>query len=415
MSCSILHGMKKRYCSHLLNELLELFPCVALIGVRQCGKTTLLNQLPDSWKILDLEKASDFDLVNHDPDLFLRLNPDKVALDESQLLPALFPALRVAIDSKRNTSGRYIITGSSSPELIKSIAESLAGRIAIIELAPLTISEAYELQQPAFYKLISKRCSLKDLLTLTPEKTIQDISQYWLHGGYPEPWVKNKPRFRKLWLQNYLQTYIERDILRLFPNLNREKYRLFIQMLGQISGNIINYSNVARTLGISQPTAREYFQIAHSTFVWRHIPAYEKNVTKRIIKHPKGYLRDTGLLHFILHLQNIDMLLTHPQMGASWESMVIENILRELNSLGVHYDYYHYRTGAGAEIDLILEGEFGLLPIEIKDNQRINQRSLRALKDFIEEHNCDYGIVINNNEQARQYDDNIIGIPFACL
>ena len=415
MPCSILHGMKKRYCSHLLNELLELFPCVALIGVRQCGKTTLLNQLPDSWKILDLEKASDFDLVNHDPDLFLRLNPDKVALDESQLLPALFPALRVAIDSKRNTSGRYIITGSSSPELIKSISESLAGRIAIIELAPLTISEAYELQQPAFYKLISKRCSLKDLLTLTPEKTIQDISQYWLHGGYPEPWVKNKPRFRKLWLQNYLQTYIERDILRLFPNLNREKYRLFIQMLGQISGNIINYSNVARTLGISQPTAREYFQIAHSTFVWRHIPAYEKNVTKRIIKHPKGYLRDTGLLHFILHLQNIDMLLTHPQMGASWESMVIENILRELNSLGVHYDYYHYRTGAGAEIDLILEGEFGLLPIEIKYNQRINQRSLRALKDFIEEHNCDYGIVINNNEQARQYDDNIIGIPFACL
>ncbi len=407
--------MKKRYCSHLLNELLELFPCVALIGVRQCGKTTLLNQLPDNWKILDLEKASDFDLVNHDPDLFLRLNPDKVALDESQLLPALFPALRVAIDSKRNTSGRYIITGSSSPELIKSIAESLAGRIAIIELAPLTISEAYELQQPAFYKLISKRCSLKDLLTLTPEKTIQDISQYWLHGGYPEPWVKNKPRFRKLWLQNYLQTYIERDILRLFPNLNREKYRLFIQMLGQISGNIINYSNVARTLGISQPTAREYFQIAHSTFVWRHIPAYEKNVTKRIIKHPKGYLRDTGLLHFILHLQNIDMLLTHPQMGASWESMVIENILRELNSLGVHYDYYHYRTGAGAEIDLILEGEFGLLPIEIKYNQRINQRSLRALKDFIEEHNCDYGIVINNNEQVRQYDDNIIGIPFACL
>ena len=95
--------------------------------------------------------------------------------------------------------------------------------------------------------------------------------------------------------------------------------------------------------------------------------------------------------------------------------MVIENILRELNSLGVHYDYYHYRTGAGAEIDLILEGEFGLLPIEIKYNQRINQRSLRALKDFIEEHNCDYGIVINNNEQVRQYDDNIIGIPFACL
>ncbi len=407
--------MKKRYYRKLVDELLQLFPCVALIGVRQCGKTTLLNQLSSNWKILDLEKASDFDLVNHDPDLFLRLHPDKVVLDESQLLPALFPALRVAIDSNRNTPGRYIITGSSSPELIKSIAESLAGRIAVIELAPLTINEAFELQQPAFYPLISEQCSLNDLLALTPNKTIQDISNYWLHGGYPEPWEKNMPRFRKLWLQNYLQTYIERDILRLFPSLNREKYRLFIQMLGQTSGNIINYSNVARTLGISQPTAREYFQIAHHTFVWRHIPAYEKNVTKRIIKHPKGYLRDTGLLHFILHLQNMDMLLTHPQMGASWESLVIETILRELNSLGVHYDYYHYRTGAGAEIDLILEGEFGLLPIEIKYSQKINQRNLRALKDFIEEHNCNYGIVINNDEQVRRYDDKIIGIPFACI
>ncbi|VAW60727.1 hypothetical protein MNBD_GAMMA11-1861 [hydrothermal vent metagenome] len=366
-------------------------------------------------KILDLEKNSDYDLVTSDPDLFLRLNPNKVALDESQLLPPLFSALRVAIDSNRHVSGRYIITGPSSPELIKSISESLAGRVAIIEVAPLSIGEAYEQPSNDFYRLISERCSLNELLSLKVDKSLDEISYYWLHGGYPEPWVKNNPRFRKLWLQNYLHTYIERDIIRLFPGLNREKYRLFIQILGHLSGNIINYSDVARTLGISQPTVREYFQIAHGTFIWRHIPAYEKNVTKRIIKHPKGYIRDTGLLHFILHLNDLDMLLSHPQMGHSWESMVIENLLRELNCLGVHYDYYHYRTGGGAEIDLILEGEFGLLPIEIKYNQRTNQRNLRALRDFIEEHNCPYGIVINNDEQVRQYDEKIIGIPFACL
>jgi len=366
-------------------------------------------------KILDLEKNSDYDLVTSDPDLFLRLNPNKVALDESQLLPPLFSALRVAIDSNRHVSGRYIITGPSSPELIKSISESLAGRVAIIEVAPLSIGEAYEQPSNDFYRLISERCSLNELLSLSVDKNLDEISNYWLHGGYPEPWVKNNPRFRKLWLQNYLHTYIERDIIRLFPGLNREKYRLFIQMLGHLSGNIINYSDVARTLGISQPTVREYFQIAHGTFIWRHIPAYEKNVTKRIIKHPKGYIRDTGLLHFILHLNDLDMLLSHPQMGHSWESMVIENLLRELNCLGVHCDYYHYRTGGGAEIDLILEGEFGLLPIEIKYNQRTNQRNLRALRDFIEEHNCPYGIVINNDEQVRQYDEKIIGIPFACL
>lgn len=407
--------MKQRHYTRLLNELLELFPCVALIGVRQCGKTTLLQQLPDNWKVLDMEKASDYELVARDPDLFLRLNPNKLALDESQLLPPLFSALRVAIDSNRDSVGRYIITGSSSPELIKSISESLAGRVAIIEIAPLSISEAFEQPQPEFYSSISKKCDINSLLDLTPNNSLNNINLFWLHGGYPEPWIKNTLRFRKLWLQNYIQTYIERDIIRLFPNLNREKYKMFIQMLGHLSGDIINYSNVARTLGISQPTAREYFRIAHGTFIWRHIPAYEKNATKRIVKHPKGYLRDTGLLHFMLHLGDLNMLMTHPQMGHSWESMVIENILRELNSLGVHFDYYHYRTSAGAEIDLILEGEFGLLPIEIKYNQRVNQRSLRALRDFVEEHNCPYGIVINNDEQVRQYDDKIVGIPFACL
>ena len=132
---------------------------------------------------------------------------------------------------------------------------------------------------------------------------------------------------------------------------------VFIQMLGNLSGNIINYSDVARVLGVSQPTVREYFHIAHGTFIWRHIPPYEKNAAKRIVKHPKGYLRDSGILHFLLHLDNFDALSAHPQMGHSWESMVIENLLQGLNARGAAYDCYYYRTGAGAEIDLILEGE----------------------------------------------------------
>jgi predicted AAA+ superfamily ATPase len=137
-----------------------------------------------------------------------------------------------------------------------------------------------------------------------------------------------------------------RDILQLFPALNRQKYQLFLQMLSNLSGTIINYSQIARALGVSQPTAREYFHIAHGTFIWRHIPPYEKNPTKRVVKHPKGYMRDSGLLHFLLHLNSLDDLLTHPQMGHSWESMVVENLLRGLNAQGIAYEYYHYRTGA---------------------------------------------------------------------
>jgi len=405
----------KRHALPLLNELLGLFPCVAIVGVRQCGKTTLLKEMLPGWKILDLEKLADLDAAGRDPDLFLRLNPRQVAIDECQLLPAMFAALRVAIDSQRGEPGRFVITGSSSPELLSSISESLAGRIAIIEMGPLALAEAYELQPSLLYRLIEDRAPLARFLELVPRVRLDQISDYWMQGGYPEPWVKGQPRFRKLWLQNYLKTYLDRDLPRLFPALDRHKFRLFVQMLAQLSGSIINYSEVARTLGVSQPTARDYFHIAHGTFLWRHLPAYEKDAGKRVVKHPKGYLRDSGLLHYLLHLRDQDDLMAHPRMGQSWESMVIETLLRGMASAGADVHAYHYRTGAGAEIDLVLEGEFGVLPVEIKHGGRVDTRSLRALRDFVTERGCRYGIVISNDEAVRQLDDQLIGLPFSVL
>lgn len=409
----------KRHALPLLHELLGLFPCVAIVGVRQCGKTTLLKELLPGWKILDLEKLADLDAVARDPDLFLRLNPGRVAIDECQLLPALFPALRVAVDDHREEPGRFVITGSSSPELLGAVAESLAGRIALIEMGPFSLAEAYELPPSPLYRLIAERAPIDTLagpLTqLKPRLSLDQIGDFWMQGGYPEPWLKGQPRFRKLWMQNYLQTYLDRDLPRLFPQLDRQKFRLFVQMLAQLSGSIINYSEVARALGVSQPTARDYFHIAHGTFLWRHLPAYEKDATKRVVKHPKGYLRDSGLLHYLLHLRDREDLLAHPRMGQSWESMVIETLLRGLSAEGVDYRAYHYRTGAGAEIDLVLEGEFGLLPIEIKHTGHVDTRSLRALRDFVNERGCRYGIVINNDEAPRRLDENLIGLPCAVL
>ncbi|MGB1110681.1 MAG: ATP-binding protein, partial [Gammaproteobacteria bacterium] len=390
-----------RHAFSLLKELLGLFPCVALVGVRQCGKTTLLKELLPDWRLFDLEKLADHDTIARDPDLFLRLNPAQVAIDESQLLPTLFPALRVAIDSQRDVAGRFVITGSSSPELLSAISESLAGRIAIIEMGPFSLAEAYALPPSPIYELLAGRAPLAELSSLQPRLTLEQTTAYWLHGGYPEPWLKDTPRFRKLWMQNYLQSYFDRDLLRLFPGLDRQKFRLFVQMLAQISGNIINYSEVARALGVSQPTARDYFQIAHGTFIWRHLPAYEKNATKRVVKHPKGYLRDSGLLHYLLHLQSRDDLMAHPRMGASWEGIVIETLLRGFAAAGVDCQAFHYRTGGGAEIDLVLEGEFGVVPVDIKHTQHVDARSLRALRDFVRERDCRYGIVINNDEQPR--------------
>ena len=417
----------KRVYETLLREYLDMFPCVALIGPRQSGKTTLLHTLPNDWNYFDLESSSDYSVVADDPDLFLRLNSGKVAIDEAQILPALFPALRVAIDADRTTKGRFVITGSSSPSLLRSISESLAGRIGIIEISPFMWAEVNERTvstlvnsivdgpkdpQSVIDALAPGARSLEDAFGI---RDIRDVFDYWFRGGYPEPWLENNRRFSERWADQYVTTYLQRDVARLFPGLNQERFRIFLQMLGGSSGQVINYANIARAIGVSQPTARDYFEIAHGTFIWRRIPAYSKNTTKRIVKHPKGYMRDSGLLHFLLRIQDIPSLQAHPQAGASWEGMVIEEIIRQLNSLGVSFDYYYYRTAAGAEVDLIIEGAFGTIPVEMKLGQNVGIRDLKSIRDFIKEQECPYGVVINNDTKPRLYDDKLLGIPFAFL
>lgn len=405
-----------RHYEKLLKEYLAFFPCVALIGPRQCGKTTLLQTLPRGWRVYDLEKQSDFQSLSQDPDLFFRLNPDKIAIDEAQLRPELFSALRVAVDGDRQSTGRFVITGSSSPKLVRAISESLAGRIGIIEMAPFSFSEVRKELSPPFFQFLTDRVHVRDFIDeLKPLGDIRDVHEFWFRGGYPEPWLKKSKRFHSTWMNQYVGTYLYRDVAKLFPGINKNRFRLFVQILAGISGNVINYSDVARSLGVSQPTVRDYFEIADGTFLWRTIPSYTRNTLKRVVKHPKGYFRDSGLLHYLLRIPDTDLLATHPVMGRSWEGLVIEEIIRGLNATGAGFDYYYYRTGGGAEVDLILEGEFGLIPIEIKYTQTVPAKQLRAMKDFIKDQNCGFGLVINNDECPRLYDEQIAGIPFACL
>jgi hypothetical protein len=399
--------------------LLQIFPVIIIIGVRQCGKTTLVKKLRPHWKYFDLERLADFESITSDFSLFFKENPKNIIIDEAQLSPRLFSELKTVIDENRTDKGRFILTGSSSFELLKNVSESLAGRVAVIELGTLKMNEILGSPLTDFYQIFKNKL---DSDTITFIKSLKIISNYdsiqniFLRGGYPEPLLQYDPLFYKEWMENYFQSYVQRDIKRLFPKLNDIRYRRFLSMLASLSGNMINRSELGRSLDVSEPTIKEYLDIAHGSFIWRNIPSYQSSVSRSIMKMPKGIFRDAGLKHFLLKIHDREDLFRSPFMGGSFEAFIIEELIKGVQSLpGVIADFYYYRTKNGAEVDLILEGSFGALPVEIKAGMETDKKKLFSLGRFIEENHLSFGLVINNSDEVRLITEKIIQIPAGLL
>lgn len=401
---------KKREVTDAIHYLLANFPAVAILGARQVGKSTVLHQLLPNATFFDLERMSDYQRINDDAGLLLQEVERPIIFDEAQLSSKLFPALRVAIDQHRDKTGQFLISGSSSPQLLKKISESLAGRIAIVELDPLTWHEIEETNTEN--PLISAFQDPKKLHHLKPNFDKQTLLKRCFNGGYPEPVIKSQDKkYFKLWMENYLKTYVERDIRSLFPQLNLDVYKRFVQMLAFSSGNIINASKFARSLDVSQPTIKHYLDIIEGTFIWRKIPSYQKNAQKRIVKMPKGYIRDTGLINYLLRIHDENDMKGHPQFGQIWESFISEQLIRHFNNNLESINYYYYRTQNQAEVDLILETDHGLIPIEIKAGSVTPKKQLIALETFIKEHDCAFGLVINNGDEVYKLSQKVYQLP----
>jgi predicted AAA+ superfamily ATPase len=213
-------------------------------------------------------------------------------------------------------------------------------------------------------------------------------------------------------MQQYRDSYINRDIARLFPSLNKINYRRFLNTLSKLSGTIINKSDLARSLEVSQPTVTQYINIAHGTFLWRNMESFTNGHLKSLIKMPKGMLRDSGLLHFLLKIHDLESLYSDPIVGLSFEGFVIEELIRGIDASGAtNMDYSFYRTKNGAEIDLIVSGPYGLIPIEIKYGSFTPLNKLHKLREFVESNNLPRGIVINNSNSIEYLAPNIIQIP----
>lgn len=315
---------------------LEEFPAVAVLGPRQCGKSTLAKHVIESFPrsiYLDLERPSDAHKLT-DPELFFDHYKDRlICLDEIQRLPEIFTVLRSMIDERRR-SGQFLILGSASGDLLRQSSESLAGRIAYLELAPFSIYE------------ISDR----------------PLSTLWLRGGFPTGLLSNDNQSSFRWRQNFVRTFLERDISQLGIRISAASIERLWRLCAHYHGQLLNLSAIGSSLGITHHTARAYIDLLSKTFMLRVLSPFEANAKKRLVKSPKIYIRDSGLLHTLLGIREYEDLLAHPVFGGSWEGFVIENLLTCLPDWNPSF----YRTSAGAEIDLVLERGKHRIAIECK-------------------------------------------------
>ena len=321
------------------------FPAVALLGPRQAGKTTLAESIAarslagSETVYLDLEAPADRARLA-DPAHYLAAHEDKlVILDEIQRAPELFQTLRGLIDSGRRRdrrAGRFLLLGSASMELLRQSGETLAGRIAYVELGPLDILEVGEAENV----------------------------KLWIRGGFPDSFLAGSDEASAVWRENFIRTYLERDIPQLGPRIPAETLRRFWTMLAHAQGGLHNAAQFARGLAVDGKTVARYLDLMVDLLLVRRLPPYHANIRKRLVKSPKVYVRDSGIVHALLALDDREAVLGHPVAGGSWEGFVVENLLSVAPERTAAS---FYRTAAGAEVDLVLElPGIGRWAIEIK-------------------------------------------------
>jgi hypothetical protein len=360
-----------------LVKALQTMPVVALIGSRQVGKTTLAievsKQINKPATYIDLESDADFNKLT-DAEAYLRRFAGKLLIiDEVQRKPDLFRILRGIVDErKRNgeSTGHFLLLGSASADLIQKSSESLAGRIRYIELTPFTVLELYENKIEGF-----------------------NLEKLWLRGGFPDSYLASDELQSWEWRRDFFATYVERDIPSMGIGVAPTQLKRFWKMLAHYHGNQINFSEFGRSLETSHTTIKNYLDLLTDFYMVRQLAPWSGNIKKRLVKSSKIYLRDSGILHSLLNISNIEALFSNPVIGASWEGFVIENIINQLDE---RWEYNYYRTATQAEIDLVLhtpDNEIWAIEIKRSSSPTIKRGFHEACTDVRATHKW----VINTN------------------
>lgn len=350
--------MIKRHIEPEFFQRLGEYPIVTILGPRQAGKTTLARQLLPDYAYVNLEHPETRDFARDDPKAFLAQYPGKVIFDEIQRLPELLSYLQVAVDNQRE-NGRYVLTGSHQLALREAIAQSLAGRTAILHLLPFSIAELVDNQ----------------LGFVTAE-------EYIYQGFLPR--IYDQQQRPSTAYANYYQTYVERDVRQLINLKDVVQFQKFMKLVAGRVGQLMDYSSLAGDVGVSATTIKHWLSILEASFILYKLPPYFENFGKRVIKTPKYYFIDTGLLCFLLGIENPHQAARDPLVGQLFENLVVIDVVKNFYNKGKLDSLYFFRDSNGLEADLLLQQGRQLMPIEIKSSSTYKPELLKSLKRIME-------------------------------
>ncbi|MGE5340687.1 MAG: ATP-binding protein [Candidatus Omnitrophota bacterium] len=352
--------------SENIRKLLDMFPVVAILGPRQCGKTTISKEF-HAQHFFDLENPRDTTRLEH-PQLALENLTGLIVIDEVQRMPDLFPLIRYMVDN--NPNQKFLVLGSASRDLLRQSSESLAGRIGYYNLEGFGISDV----------------------------GTENFKQLWIRGGFPRSFIAASDEESLIWRENYITTFLEKDIPQLGIQIPAQSLRRFWKMLSHYHARVINYSELGRSFGISDTTIKKYIDILESTFMVRVHPPWYANVGKRLVKSPKIYIKDSGIFHSLMAIETEEQLEVHHKLGASWEGFALECVARSINKR--NEEMYFWSTFSGAEVDLCWQKGGKNWGVEFKymDAPKLTKSMHSAIKDLELEH---LWIIYPGNERYR--------------
>jgi len=376
--------MIERIFQSAIGSMAAQVPAVFILGPRQCGKTTLAKEFLQGT-YFDLERPSGYEVFASDPELALGRLGSPLILDEARALPALFPALRSAIDRDSKTNGRFYLPGSVSPALVRQVSESLAGRAGTVELTPFLYREVRD-----------QAVSLDDC---------------WLRGGYPDACLEADSWRRLRWYEQYLEALVQRDLAGYGLKATPQQMRRFLGMLAHVHGGLLNASELGRALDAGYHTISSHLDILEGHFLIRRLRPWQAGSGKRLIKSPKLYVRDCGLLHYLLGIGTWRDLLQSPRRGVSWEGMLVEQLITLENLAHSGSRFWFYRTHAGAGIDLIVEHGNRRTGYEMTCGAYVSRSDASGLRCGLADGVITHGVLAYAGSRRYQVADSIEAVP----